>query len=158
MVWSTLLRRTDAQICASFLYVFDLQCILRVPQLRLDRRKSRRTAAWFTLRDAYESISDLPTNILSVVLQPGQELGDHQVKEAALLVVVDGRVRIEAGDESIDAGVGTVFRFEPDERHSVAADGEARVLLVLAPWPGEGHYRGERALEASAAKPPTPGG
>lgn len=98
------------------------------------------------------------SRVVAIHLQPGQELGDHQVKEAALLVVVDGRVRIEAGDESIDAGAGTVFRFEPDERHSVAADGEARVLLVLAPWPGEGHYRGERALEASAAKPPTPGG
>ena len=81
--------------------------------------------------------------VVAIHLQAGQELGDHQVKEAALLVVADGRVRVEAGDESLDAGAGSVFRFEPDERHSVAADGDARVLLVLAPWPGEGHYRGE---------------
>ena len=33
-----------------------------------------------------------------------------------------------------------LFRFDPDERRAVAADGEARVVLVLAPWPGEGHY------------------
>ena len=88
---------------------------------------------------------------LLIGLEPGQELGDHQVKEAALLVVVDGTVRVEAGDESIDAGVGTVLRFEPDERHSVAAAGEARVLLVLAPWPGEGHYRGDASASSSAA-------
>lgn len=76
-------------------------------------------------------------------LQPGQELGDHQVKEAAFLVVADGAVRVEAGDDRIDAGPGTVFRFEPDERHAVSTATGARLLLVLAPWPGEGHYRGE---------------
>jgi quercetin dioxygenase-like cupin family protein len=77
------------------------------------------------------------------------------VKEAALLVVVDGEVRVEAGDESVDAGTGTVLRFDPDERHSVAADGEARVLLVLAPWPGEGHYRGGdgKAAASSSSSP-----
>jgi quercetin dioxygenase-like cupin family protein len=79
---------------------------------------------------------------VAIHLQGGQKLGDHQVKEAALLVVLDGQVRVEAGDESVDGAVGNVFRFEPDERRSVSADGDARVLLVLAPWPGEGHYRG----------------
>jgi quercetin dioxygenase-like cupin family protein len=64
-------------------------------------------------------------------------------------------VHVEAGAESIDAGAGTVVRFEPDERHAVSADGDARVLLVLAPWPGEGHYRGERrASPASASSSP----
>ena len=33
-------------------------------------------------------------------------------------------------------------RFEANERHAVASDGGARILLLLAPWPGEGHYRG----------------
>src|SRR3954453_19026354 len=75
------------------------------------------------------------SRVVAIHLQAGQELGDHQVKEAALLVVVDGQVRVESGGGSLDAPVGAVFRFEPDERHSVAADGEARVLLVLAPWP-----------------------
>jgi quercetin dioxygenase-like cupin family protein len=75
-------------------------------------------------------------------LEPGQELGDHQVKEHAWVLVVDGRTRIRAGDEEIDAGTGTLAHFEPDERHSVSSDEGAKVLLLLAPWPGEGHYRG----------------
>jgi len=79
---------------------------------------------------------------VAIHLQAGQRLGDHQVKEAAVLVVVDGSVHVEAGGESVHGAVGSVFRFDPDERHSVSADGEARVLLMLAPWPGEGHYRG----------------
>jgi quercetin dioxygenase-like cupin family protein len=91
------------------------------------------------------------SRVVAIHLQAGQALGDHQVKEAALLVVVDGRVRVEAGDESVDASVGSVFRFDPDERHSVAADGEARVLLVLAPWPGIGHYRGDEKAGASSS-------
>jgi quercetin dioxygenase-like cupin family protein len=75
-------------------------------------------------------------------LDPGQELGDHQVKEAALIVVAHGNVRIAAGGERVEASAGTVFRFDPDERRSVSTDTGARLLLVLAPWPGAGHYRG----------------
>ena len=33
--------------------------------------------------------------------------------------------------------------FDPEERHAIRSEGGARVLLLLAPWPGEGHYRGE---------------
>jgi quercetin dioxygenase-like cupin family protein len=77
-----------------------------------------------------------------IALNPGQELGDHQVKEDAWLTVVDGTVRVEAGGQSVEGGVGSLFRFDPNERHAVASDGGARVLLFLAPFPGEGHYRG----------------
>jgi quercetin dioxygenase-like cupin family protein len=75
-------------------------------------------------------------------LLPGQELGDHQVKEHAFLVVVDGTARVEAGGEKLEAGVGTMVAFDPDERHVVASDSGAKILLMLTPWPGEGHYRG----------------
>jgi quercetin dioxygenase-like cupin family protein len=77
-----------------------------------------------------------------IELKPRQSLGDHEVKEAALIVVVDGNARIAAGGETVDAGVGTVVRFDPEERRTVSSETGARLLLVLAPWPGEGHYRG----------------
>jgi len=80
-----------------------------------------------------------------IVLNPGQVLGDHQVKENAWVTVLEGQVRISAGDESIDAGPGMLLRFDPDERHSLGSEEGARVLLLLAPWPGEGHYRGTAA-------------
>jgi quercetin dioxygenase-like cupin family protein len=80
-----------------------------------------------------------------IELQAGEALGDHRVKESALLLVLDGTVRIEAGDESIEAKSQTLFHFEPDEEHSVTSDAGARLLLLLAPWPGEGHYRGDPA-------------
>jgi quercetin dioxygenase-like cupin family protein len=75
-------------------------------------------------------------------LNPGQQLGDHQVKEHAFLVVLDGTARIEASGETMEAAPGTLVAFDPDERRVVASDGGAKILLLLAPWPGEGHYRG----------------
>jgi quercetin dioxygenase-like cupin family protein len=85
--------------------------------------------------------SDEAARAVLIVLDPGQELGDHQVKEHAYLLVVDGSVRVEAGGDSIDASPGTLCFFDPDERRSVSTEAGARVLLLLAPWPGEGHYR-----------------
>jgi hypothetical protein len=32
-------------------------------------------------------------------------------------------------------------RFDPEERHAVSSRDGARLLLLLAPWPGKGHYR-----------------
>jgi quercetin dioxygenase-like cupin family protein len=97
------------------------------------------------------------SRVVLIHLTSGQELGDHEVKEAALLVVVDGRVRVESGGESVDAGAGMLFRFDPEERHSVAADsGDARILLVLAPWPGQGHYRGEANASGSSVSASSP--
>jgi quercetin dioxygenase-like cupin family protein len=73
-------------------------------------------------------------------LAPGQELGDHQVRERAWLTVLEGAARIEAGGDVVEAGPATLLTFEPGERHSVASEGGARILLILSPWPGEGHY------------------
>jgi quercetin dioxygenase-like cupin family protein len=86
--------------------------------------------------------SDEAARAVLIELDPGQELGDHQVKEHAFILVVDGNVRVEAGGESLDARPGTLFTFEPDERRSVSSADGARILLFLAPWPGAGHYRG----------------
>lgn len=82
-------------------------------------------------------------------LQPGQELGDHQVKEHAWIVVVEGSATFRAGDQAIEAPAGTLARFEPDERHSVSTESGARLLLLLAPWPGPGHYRGQEKARTS---------
>ena len=85
-----------------------------------------------------------------VGLEPGQELGDHQVKEHMWVLVVDGHVRVESGGESVEAGPGTLVHFEPDERHSVSTESGARILLFLAPWPGPGHYRGQEQAATSS--------
>ena len=86
--------------------------------------------------------SDDEARAVLIGLEPGQSLGDHQVKEHAFLLVVEGSVHATAGEESLEAAAGTLLLFEPDERRSVTTDAGARLLLLLAPWPGPGHYRG----------------
>ena len=89
-------------------------------------------------------LSESEARAVLIGLEPGQELGDHQVKEHAWVVVVDGSVELGAvGGETVAGGVGTLAHFEPDERHFVRSAAGAKFLLLLAPWPGEGHFRGQ---------------
>ena len=83
-------------------------------------------------------------------LPAGEELQDHQVHERAWIIVVDGEVEIEdAGGEVVTGGPGLLVLTAPKERHEVRATKDARVLLVLAPWPGPGHPS-DPALRAGA--------
>jgi quercetin dioxygenase-like cupin family protein len=91
-------------------------------------------------RDPYVVHQDEGARAVLIALDPGQALGQHQVKENAWVVIVDGTVQVEAGSESVELGPGGLLRFEPAERHSLSSAAGARVLLVLTPWPGAGHY------------------
>jgi quercetin dioxygenase-like cupin family protein len=77
--------------------------------------------------------------VIALSLPTGEELQEHQVHERAWLVVVDGEVEVEAGDDTVSGGPGLVAEFGPQERHEVRATSDARLVLVLAPWPGDGH-------------------
>ena len=88
--------------------------------------------------------------VVLIALAAGGELGEHEVREAALLLVVEGEVRIASGAETLAARAGELFRFDPHERHTVRTAGGTRLLLMLAPWPGEGHYPSGERLRASA--------
>lgn len=93
-------------------------------------------------RDPVVLHSDPEGRAVMIRLEPGQGLGPHQVKERAWVCVVDGSVSIETDGAAVEASSGTLATFAPDERHSVRSDEGARILLLLAPWPGAGHYRG----------------
>jgi quercetin dioxygenase-like cupin family protein len=93
-------------------------------------------------RDPIVLHSDEGARAVLIVLQAGQSLGDHQVKENAWITVVDGTVQITADGDTVDASPGALLRFDPDERHALRSEAGARILMLLAPWPGEGHYRG----------------
>jgi quercetin dioxygenase-like cupin family protein len=93
--------------------------------------------------------SDDEARAVLIGINAGQELGDHQVHEHAYIVVVDGRVQIAAAAESLEAGAGTLVRFEENERRRVSSAEGARILMILAPWPGPGHYRGGPAPRGS---------
>jgi hypothetical protein len=73
-------------------------------------------------------------------LQPDERLEDHEVHERTWIVVIDGEVEItsEAG-EVVVGGHGLLAEIPPRERHEVVARSQARILLLLTPWPGTGH-------------------
>lgn len=84
------------------------------------------------------SAEDARTIVLH--LPAGEELQEHEVHERARVVVIAGDVDVEtAAGETVSAGVGHLFEFDPGERHTIAARSDARLLLILTPWPGDGH-------------------
>jgi quercetin dioxygenase-like cupin family protein len=73
-------------------------------------------------------------------LPAGEVLGEHEVHERAYVTVAEGTVVFEdASGASVTGGPGFLAVFEPRERHVVRATEDARILLILAPWPGDGH-------------------
>jgi quercetin dioxygenase-like cupin family protein len=76
---------------------------------------------------------------IALSLPAGEALQEHQVHERAHLVVVDGEVEVELAAGAVSGGPGLFVVFDPAERHVVRARTDARLLLVLAPWPGDGH-------------------
>ena len=72
-------------------------------------------------------------------LPAGERLQEHVVHERAWLLIVEGELEIEGEGESATGGAGFLAEFDPKEPHEVTATGDARLLLFLAPWPGDGH-------------------
>jgi quercetin dioxygenase-like cupin family protein len=85
-----------------------------------------------------------------LLLPAGEELQEHEVHEYARIVVIDGEAEIGTPDGGqVAAGAGHMFEFAPGERRTVAAITDARLLLLLTPWPGDGHP-GALTLEEKA--------
>jgi quercetin dioxygenase-like cupin family protein len=83
--------------------------------------------------------SDDEQRVIAINLPAGEELQEHQVHERAYLVVASGEIEVEQGGNTVKGGPGFLAHFEPNERHEVRATSDSRVLLLLSPWPGEGH-------------------
>jgi quercetin dioxygenase-like cupin family protein len=83
--------------------------------------------------------SDDETRFIAINLPGGESLQEHQVHERAWLVVAHGEIEVGEGDRTVSGGPGLLLHFEPNERREVRATQDARLILLLSPWPGEGH-------------------
>jgi quercetin dioxygenase-like cupin family protein len=83
--------------------------------------------------------SDEETRAIAIHLPAGEELQEHQVHERAYLIVAEGEIEVSQDGRRVTGGYGFLSHFEPGERHAVKAITDARLVLVLAPWPGVGH-------------------
>jgi len=76
--------------------------------------------------------------VIVLNLPAGESLQEHMVHERAYVLVLDGELEI-TGSESASGGAGLLAEFDPKEPHEVKATADARLLIFLAPWPGDGH-------------------
>jgi quercetin dioxygenase-like cupin family protein len=90
--------------------------------------------------------SDAEARVIAINLPAGEALQDHQVHERAYLVVAAGEVEVDEGGQTETGGPGFLVHFHANERHEVRARRDSRIVLILAPWPGEGHPSERSAL------------
>src|SRR4051794_25330264 len=83
--------------------------------------------------------SDAEARVIAINLPAGEQLQEHQVHERAGWRGAAGGVGVEQDGPPAAAGSGSAPHFEPKQRHPVPAKPDTRLLLFLAPWPGEGH-------------------
>lgn len=84
--------------------------------------------------------SEAEGRAIVIHLPAGERLQEHQVHERAWLIVASGAIEItDSGGGSISGGSGLMAVFDPKERREVTASEDARIVLILSPWPGEGH-------------------
>jgi quercetin dioxygenase-like cupin family protein len=77
---------------------------------------------------------------IALDLAAGESLSEHEVHERAWVVVLAGAIEAStAAGERASGGAGLLVEFAPGERHEVRASSDARLLLLLTPWPGSGH-------------------
>lgn len=100
---------------------FDLE--EEVSRLRDEKewREGRRNA--ITLRKG-EGL-----NVVLMVMRAGDRLEEHAAPGPITLSVHEGRVRITAAGESVEAGTGTLISCDAGEQHTVEALEDAVCLL-----------------------------
>jgi quercetin dioxygenase-like cupin family protein len=97
------------------------------------------------------SADDARTILLN--LPSGEEMQEHEVHERARVIVVDGDVDVATPEgDATSAGPGHLFEFAPGERRTITARSDARLLMVLSPWPGDGHPGAMTLEEKSEAR------
>lgn len=71
---------------------------------------------------------------LKVVLfgfAPGQELSEHTAAGPVILQFLSGEAHVSLGEESVQAVAGTFLHMPAHLPHSIAAETETRMLLLL---------------------------
>ena len=83
--------------------------------------------------------TDKEARVIAIHLPAGEQMQDHQTYERGYLVVVSGEIELSSGGGSSTGGPGFLAVFDPNERRQVTAKQDARLALILGPWPGVGH-------------------
>ena len=75
--------------------------------------------------------SDEKSKIVAFGFAPGQELSAHTAPMPAVLYFVQGEATLKLGEDTMDAGPGTVVHMKPQLEHGIHAKSPLVMLLVL---------------------------
>lgn len=81
---------------------------------------------------------------IALELPAGDQLQEHETRESAWVVVISGEVEVDGDGTTNTAGAGSVLHFEAHERREIRATSDARLLMVLAPWPAPDHQTSDK--------------
>ena len=90
---------------------------------------------------------------LVIDLQSGEAMGEHHVRERAVVQVVTGCASVSVSGEEVECRAGTLLVFDPHERHGVQALHDTRLLVILTPWPAPDHYTDSERSHAQRLPP-----
>ena len=86
-------------------------------------------------------------------LPAGGELQEHEVPSGRGWSSSTARSTSPRPRWRDGAGEGrSLFEFDPGERRTIAARSDARLLLILSPWPGDGHPGAMTLAEKAEAR------
>ena len=71
-------------------------------------------------------------NVVLMRLHAGATLAEHSAPGTTTVQVLDGHVRAQVGDETLDVPAGRLIAFDARVRHSVEAIDDSTLLLTLA--------------------------
>jgi quercetin dioxygenase-like cupin family protein len=83
--------------------------------------------------------SDDEGRTILISLPAGEELQEHRVHERSWVIVVEGEIELESANGSEKGGPGFLAHISPNEDNEIRAVTDTRLVMVLAPWPGDGH-------------------
>lgn len=98
--------------------------------------------------------SDDDARVVLIELPAGESLQDHQSHEHARFLVIEGEIEVTgaSAEALVSGGPGLMLEFDPNERRRIDAKSRSRLLLLLTPWPGEGHPGAMTLEEKSQAR------
>ena len=79
--------------------------------------------------------TDADSRAIAINLPRGELMQEHEVHENTYLLVAEGEVEIVQDGTSTAAGAGFLAHFAPHERRQVKATSDARLVMILAPYP-----------------------
>jgi len=86
-------------------------------------------------RRAVTLVKQSGLNVVLTQLQAGNSLAEHAAPGAATVQVLDGSIRVQVGDETLEVPSGRLIAFDAQVRHHVEALEDSTLLLTLADRP-----------------------